>query len=156
MGPGPVILTLDSWVEQHLQEVLTAKSQTAFDDAFDAFVALDASITVNGQHMSRAEYKKTLWNDEAHETSGTVTFKGTVAVPKNSKAIVQTGEVGVFFEASIHRNPLLFNNNITASMNLVVEQVKSKHDEPSEFDGRQATNINQVFTDVASNVSDSH
>lgn len=31
----------------------------------------------------------------------------------------QTGEVGVFFEASIHRNPLLFNNIITASMNLV-------------------------------------
>lgn len=87
MGPGPEVITLNLWVENHLRELLTAKAQAAFDDAFDAFVAPHASITVNGQHMSRAEYKKTLWNDEAHETSGTVSFKGTVAVSKDSKSL---------------------------------------------------------------------
>ena len=86
---GPIILTLSSWAQQHLQEMLTAKSKSAFDDAFKAFVAPHASITVNGMHMSRDKYMQMLWNDEANESSGAVEFKGTVEVPKDPKAIVQ-------------------------------------------------------------------
>ena len=141
---GPVILTLGSWAEQHLQEVLTAKSKSTFTEAFDAFVAPHAHITVNGKSMSRSAYMKMLWNDEANETSGSVSFKGTVAVPKDSKEIIQvrsllvadgrtranerqTGEVGVFFTATIHRSPLLFSNNITSSINLVYVRFGNLH-----------------------------
>ena len=53
---GPVILTLGSWAEQHLQEVLTAKSKSAFTEAFDVAVreladagCFSPSIEVDGE-----------------------------------------------------------------------------------------------------------
>lgn len=87
--PGPVILTLTSWVEQHLQEVLKATSKKAFDDAFDAFLSEHATITLNGVKVSRSHYKQQFWQEESHERSATVTFKGIVEVPKDPQAIIQ-------------------------------------------------------------------
>ena len=93
MAPGPVILTLSSWAQSHLEEVLTAKTKKDFDDAFAAFVADGARITVNGTQTSRAAFSRLLWSDEQGDTSGSVAFKGTVAVPKDPKAIVQVRRV---------------------------------------------------------------
>ncbi|GJE98486.1 hypothetical protein PsYK624_147180 [Phanerochaete sordida] len=149
MSGGPIILTLTSWAEQRLQNVFTAKTEAAFDDAFDALVGTHATITVNGQKTSRAAYKKLLRSEEANETSGSVSFKGAVEVVKDTKALIPTGEVGVFFEATVHHKLLLFSNNITSSINLIVENVNTKPGEP-EFDGRVATTIDQVYTDVPS------
>ncbi|GJE93022.1 hypothetical protein PsYK624_091810 [Phanerochaete sordida] len=150
---GPVVLTLGSWAEKHLREVLEAKTRRAFDDAFDGFVPPHVAIAVNGAHTSRAEFKRLLWRDEEAESSARVAFKGVVEVPKRRDEIIQVGEVGLFFEAKLHRGALLFDNDITASMNLVVKAIKPRRDDDGkDFDGRQATEINMVFTDVPSNV----
>lgn len=88
MSGGPIILTLTSWAEQRLQNVFTAKTEAAFDDAFDALVGTHATITVNGQKTTRAAYKKLLRSEEANETSGSVSFKGAVEVVKDTKALI--------------------------------------------------------------------
>ncbi|GJE98489.1 hypothetical protein PsYK624_147210 [Phanerochaete sordida] len=148
MSTEPVFLTLANWAELRLQSVFTARDQEAFDNAFDALVAPHAVITVNGTKTSRAEYKTLLRSEEQNESSGDVAFKGTVEVVKNGKALVPTGDVGVFFEATIRYQLALWSNIVTASMNLVVENV----DGEPEFDSRKATKINQVFTYLQSNI----
>lgn len=145
----PVFLTLSNWAERRLTELLSAKDQAAFDDAFDRLVGPHASITVNGKHMSRAEYKNLFHANEQDKYSASVDFKGTVEVSKNSKDLLPTGQVGIFFEAKILREQFIFNHNMTASINLVVEN--HGHGEP-EYDSRQATCINQVFIDVPGDV----
>lgn len=91
MSHGPIILTLTSWVEQRLKAVLEASIKHDFDIAFDAFVAPSATITLNGQKVSRAHYSQLLWKEQDHDRSITVNFKGTVAVPKDSNAVIQVG-----------------------------------------------------------------
>ena len=88
MSGGPIILTLAGWAENRIQNVFTAKTEAAFDSAFDALVGAHASITVNGQKTTRAAYKKLLRAEEANETSGSVSFKGAVAVVKDAKALI--------------------------------------------------------------------
>ena len=82
----PIILTLTSWAEQHLETVFTAKTAKDFDTAFDALVAADATITVNGAKTTRAAYKKLLRSEEANETSGSVSFKnaGVNGITRNT------------------------------------------------------------------------
>lgn len=89
MPPGPEILTLENFAEQHLDALLTATSKSAFDAALDALLAPTAQIVLNGASVSRAAYGAYLWKAQAHESSATVAFKGVVAVPRDSKAIVQ-------------------------------------------------------------------
>ncbi|KIP06754.1 hypothetical protein PHLGIDRAFT_128085 [Phlebiopsis gigantea 11061_1 CR5-6] len=150
MPPGPEILTLENFAEQHLDALLTATSKSAFDAALDALLAPTAKIVLNGASVSRAAYGAYLWKAQAHERSATVAFKGVVAVPKDSKAIVQTGEVGVFFVATISQPPLLFSEIVTASLNLVVEEVKDQH-AGADVSGRRAVSLTQVSTERPSN-----
>ncbi|GJE93021.1 hypothetical protein PsYK624_091800 [Phanerochaete sordida] len=144
---GPVILTLGSWAEQHMREMMTAKTQSSFEDAFDAMVAPSATITVNGKHMTREQYKKMLWKEEANEANATITFRDMVEVPKSAKEIIQTGEVGMFFEANISWTRPIKETKIRSTMNMVVEE-SSRPAGDSMADGRLATVVNQVMTDV--------
>ena len=93
MPPGPEILTLENFIEQHLDALLTATSRKAFDAALDALLAPSATIVLNGAPASRAAYGDYMWRAQAHERSATVDFKGVVAVPRDSKAIVQVRAV---------------------------------------------------------------
>ncbi|KIP06757.1 hypothetical protein PHLGIDRAFT_13669 [Phlebiopsis gigantea 11061_1 CR5-6] len=146
---GPIILTLDSWAEQRLQAVLQSTSKQAFDVAFDAFISPLAQITLNGENVSRADYGTYLWKAQAHERSATVDFKGVVAVPKDQDALIQTGEVGLFFVSNINQPPLLFSEVVTASLNLIVDQPT---DQPAGVDKRSVASLTQVSTERPSNV----
>ncbi|EKM52787.1 uncharacterized protein PHACADRAFT_211999 [Phanerochaete carnosa HHB-10118-sp] len=150
MDPGPVVLTLGSWAQQHMQEMMTAKSKDNFDKAFDAMVAPQATVTVNGQHMTREQYRKMMWNDEANEATGSITFRATVEVPKAPKKIIQTGEVGMFFEANLRRKPLMFDSNIRSSLNMRRGYTAPPGDKLA--DGRRATSVNQVMTDHTTSI----
>ena len=88
MSHGPVILTLSSWVETRLEAVLKATTKKDFDAAFDAFVAPHANITLNGEKVSRSHYSQQLWQEQEHERSATVNFKGIVEVAKDPKALI--------------------------------------------------------------------
>jgi hypothetical protein len=89
--PIPIILELPDWVKQHLQLVYQAKTEKDFDTAFDAFISQHATITVNGEELSRSQYKKQLWNEQTSKVSATVDIKDIVAVPKRSNGEVQVG-----------------------------------------------------------------
>lgn len=89
MSHGPRIVPLDTWLEQHLQEIISATTKSAFEAAFNAAISKNVSITLNGKHISRSEYMQHIWDDETHERTGTVTFKGVVAVPNDTNATVE-------------------------------------------------------------------
>ena len=90
LGPGPVILTLGSWLQQHLQEVYQATTQQDFQSALEAFVAPHATIVLNGKKVSRSEYMQQVWGEpSAQQTSAQLVFNDTVEVPTDPKAIVQ-------------------------------------------------------------------
>ena len=86
-----VIFTLPSWVHEHVQQIYAAKTEKDFDQAFDAFIAPNATIRVNGRGMSREEYKKLLHGESgiSSDTGGEVSFKDTVAVPNDKDKPVQ-------------------------------------------------------------------
>ena len=81
---APIILLLPDWVQQHVRALYTAKSQDAFDRAFDAFVARDARIQLNGAPVSREQYKKTIQGESQgpFAAGATVTFERVVSVPR--------------------------------------------------------------------------
>ena len=78
---APIILLLPDWVQQHHTTLYAAKTDDDFNRAFDAFVATNARITLNGKAISRDEYKKTIRGETQSETSATVTFNDVVSVP---------------------------------------------------------------------------
>ena len=89
MPPGPVVLTLTNWLEQHLGALVEATNKEDFDTAFNAFIAPHANVTVNGKKITVQEYKEGIWTEQRREQSASLSFKGIVEVPKDPKAIVQ-------------------------------------------------------------------
>lgn len=80
----PVVLTLTAWMEDRLKAIYSATTAAAFDEAFDAFLAKHAHITVNGKQLSREHYKQHLRKEKNDELSAKVTISDTVEVPANS------------------------------------------------------------------------
>lgn len=66
------------WTEQHITAIYSATTESDFEAAFDAFLAKEVSITSNGQHLTRNEYKQKLLNEKKGELSGGVSFTGAV------------------------------------------------------------------------------
>lgn len=83
MTANIVLPNLTNWAEQHLQSIWNATSQSDFDSAFNNFVAENATITVNGNHVSRDQYKQRLLGENPIEAKVQLTFNGAVEVPKN-------------------------------------------------------------------------
>ncbi|KAH9916561.1 uncharacterized protein BXZ73DRAFT_34538, partial [Epithele typhae] len=114
------------WVQQHVRTLYSAKTQQAFDAAFDTFVSQDARITLNGKHLSREDYKNTIRGEVQGETGATVTFKDVVAVPapktKNPVRLHRVGTVGAFFTAELFQRFIVFgarqSNIVTSSLNV--------------------------------------
>ncbi|KAF7342432.1 hypothetical protein MVEN_01832400 [Mycena venus] len=91
---------MKTWAEYHLSSILKATTQNEFNDAFDAFLSMKATITVNGRHLSREEYKKMLQGEKVLESGASVDFRSAVDVPADGNS-VQTGVVGLFYTATI-------------------------------------------------------
>lgn len=86
---GPIILTLESYVEQNLTLILKASSEDAFNTAFDNFYSKELKdITFNGKKISRDQYKKQIL--AASNANNTVSFGGIVTVlsANNSSDVV--------------------------------------------------------------------
>lgn len=76
-------LTLTSWAEDRLTTLLKASTQPDFDHAFDAFFAHDASFTVNGAPLSRAEYAQRMFAGQDRDHEVTVVFPGALEIPSD-------------------------------------------------------------------------
>ena len=81
----PVLLTLDSWVQQHITTVYSAKTADDFNTAFDAFISQNVVIKVNGKPMSRDQYKKLVMGEITGDFSADISFNGIVSVPDVTK-----------------------------------------------------------------------
>ncbi|KZP07682.1 hypothetical protein FIBSPDRAFT_762579 [Athelia psychrophila] len=107
MTSAIVLPPLTTWAEGHLTAILTATTEANFDAAFDAFVVKEPThISVNGQQVSREEYKqKTLAESAvgALKRSAQVAFGGAVSVSadKENPANNEAGLVGVFYTSTI-------------------------------------------------------
>ena len=73
--------SLPDWVQRSVRALYGAKSNEAFDTAFDAFVAPEARIHLNGRALSRADYKRAIRGETSGETGADVKFADVVSVP---------------------------------------------------------------------------
>jgi hypothetical protein len=81
-----VLPPLTDWAEGQLSAILKATTEAHFDSAFDAFISKHANITVNGQSLSRDQYKQQLLGESAvNKQSASVQFSGTVEVPTDAE-----------------------------------------------------------------------
>ena len=86
----PVLLTLDSWVQQHITTVYSAKTADDFNTAFDAFISQNVVIKVNGKPMSRDQYKTLIMGEIKNDDGADISFNGIVTVLDNTESFRPT------------------------------------------------------------------
>ena len=91
MSVNIVLPDLPNWVQQRINTLYGAKTTEEFDDAFDAFIAKEVTIKVNGKLISRDEYKKMVQGEISTDVGAQVTFNGIVSVPSESKDLRAIG-----------------------------------------------------------------
>ena len=91
MSANIVLPDLPHWVQQRVTALYSAKTAEAFDSAFDAFIAQDVSIKVNGKHTSRAQYKQMVQGEITGDVGAQVSFNGVVSVPADDKDLRAIG-----------------------------------------------------------------
>src|SRR5882762_7767573 len=87
-----VLPPITAWAKGHLASILTATTTTDFNSAFDAFLSKHATITVNGQHVSRDQYKQQLLGESTVgnlKQSTSIEFNGVVEVPTDQEQLVK-------------------------------------------------------------------
>jgi len=166
MSVAIVLPTLSVWAEGHLSAVLQATTEAEFDSAFDGFLSKHASITLNGQHLSRDQYKQQLLEESAvNKRSGSVKFDSVVEVSTDLEQPVKAGVVGAFYTATIDLNEIVFGapaqTQSNSSINIIIEQDKTLPQPPVSsirgfFDGRRVVNLSQVFVNRAVQITPPH
>ncbi|KDQ62740.1 hypothetical protein JAAARDRAFT_30645 [Jaapia argillacea MUCL 33604] len=151
MTSAIVLPNLTQWTESRITAILKATSTTDFDQAFDAFIAPDAQITVNGAPLTRDQYKQQLAGEGLLEALASVTFNGAVEVPTDGQL---AGTVGVFYVATIVSKLLIdgapAESTITSSLNVVIKQYPTGNTGPPPpirgyHDYRKVATLDQVF-----------
>ncbi|KAJ7136265.1 hypothetical protein C8R46DRAFT_1047704 [Mycena filopes] len=126
--------TLTAWAEKYLRATIKVTSAAATTAAFDAFLAADVNITLNGNHIARADYVA-LRLGKGFSPSDSITFFDSIEVPTvaNSSA---AGVVALFYSDHV-------GDTIRSVSNLVIKpdpSVSSAHN----ADTRRVFVINQV------------
>ncbi|KAJ7191870.1 hypothetical protein GGX14DRAFT_578601 [Mycena pura] len=128
MAANIVAPTLIQFLEGNLKAIYTATDSEAFDDAFKAFLPEGdhATITLNGEKISRAQYKKVLQAETSDATKGTVTFQGPSQIL--AKGDTQAGTAGLAFTANITKKLIVEGVTVVTSVLIaVIEEHKSHH-----------------------------
>jgi len=163
-----VLPPITAWAKGHLASILTATTTTDFNSAFDAFLSKHATITVNGQHVSRDQYKQQLLGESTVgnlKQSTSIEFNGVVEVPTDQEQLVKAGLVGAFYVATTNLREKVFGapaqTQIISSLNIQIEQDTTLPQPPAGpirgfFDGRRVTTLNQVFIAKAVEITPPH
>jgi len=158
MASNIVLPSLSSWAQSHITALIQSTG-SAFDKAFDAFLAENVEvIVVNGEKLTKDQYKQHLQSAKALEEGAEIKYLGTVEA-KSSTDGERAGEVGIFLQASIAEKLKVFGasetSTATISFNLKIIQdpsIKPPH-LPSGihgyFDPRRVSALTSVFTEVA-------
>lgn len=152
MSDAIVLPSLSRWTKNHLTAIIQAKSASALNASLDAFLFKDAVITVNGRHITRAEFTTLLGAEKLDETTASISFTGAVEVPANPKSHENAGSVGVFFTATIAQAIIIqgapVEHWLIASINVVIEQDESLPPPPHGIKGftdrRRVKVLNEV------------
>ncbi|KIK00087.1 hypothetical protein K443DRAFT_101078 [Laccaria amethystina LaAM-08-1] len=152
MSEAIVLPSLSQWTKNHLTAIIQAKSASALNASLDAFLFKNAVITVNGRHITRAEFTTLLRTEKIDEKAASISFAGAVEVPANPKSGELAGSVGVFFTAIIAQGILIegapVQHQLTASINVVIEQDESLPPPPHGIKGftdrRRVKVLNEV------------
>ena len=134
------MIPLDDWTQNSISAIYQAKTDSEFSSAFDAFIHEEASITVNGKHLSRAQYKALFQGERLLEQSARVSFLGSVEVPANKDEPVavstyilrrivlvltssQAGSVGIFYKVIVDEKIKVLgadrSTTVNSSLNVV-------------------------------------
>ncbi|CAK5270961.1 unnamed protein product [Mycena citricolor] len=165
MSTAIVLPPLKQWAQQHLSSILKATTDVSFNEAFDAFISKNASISLNGKSVSREAYKAQLQAEQFDEAGADVQFGGAVDVPSST---IESGVVGLFYTATIAENLRIrdapIENVITSSLNLVIEEDKSLTPphfpagihgffgkSPVSAYGRRVSVVNQILVNARQN-----
>jgi len=108
---------------------------------------------VNGQVLSRDQFKNQLRDEKLDETSANMLFLGAVQVPQNPQNPMKSGTVGLFYSALV-QEPFeglgkSHTRDITSSLNLTIFQDTSlpvptiSKDIPF-FDARRVSVLNEI------------
>ncbi|KAJ7191868.1 hypothetical protein GGX14DRAFT_406835 [Mycena pura] len=129
MAANIVEPTPEQFLQGNIKALYTAADSKAFEAAFDTFLPEDGhvTITLNGQSMSRAQYKKVIAGETFDEAKGTVAFTGALQTP--AKADI-AGTAAVSFTANITKKLLVEGKPsvtvVTSCLIVVLEDHKSK------------------------------
>ncbi|KAI0094221.1 hypothetical protein BDY19DRAFT_1052113 [Irpex rosettiformis] len=145
--PLPIPVSLSNWAQDHITALFTAKTTKEFDDAFDAFLAhFVDSIVVNGQKLTRDQYKASLVNIRAPEFSAEVKYLGVVEA-KDEKQGEKAGEVGLFARVGITEKLIVLGQRatetVTISFNLKI--IQDTHQPVKSFDPRRVSSLTSVL-----------
>ncbi|KAI0094219.1 hypothetical protein BDY19DRAFT_880141 [Irpex rosettiformis] len=121
--------TLSQWAQSRITALFNATTTEDFDSAFDAFLAHDVdSIVVNGEKLTKDQYRSNLQTARALEKSAEVKFLGTFQHFNDFDFIfddvgmLQAGEVGLFLQAEVIEKMYIFgvaaSVTVNASFNL--------------------------------------
>ncbi|KZT67873.1 hypothetical protein DAEQUDRAFT_766831 [Daedalea quercina L-15889] len=142
-GIGPEIVPLDLWTRNNISTIYRARNQNDFSKAYDAFVADNAQVTVNGRPLSRDQYKVLFHGEPFLEQSASVSFLGSVEVAARTKEPeTVSGMVGIYYKATVSEGVRVpgceTSSTINSSMNVAIEGGNA-------FD-RKVTKVDQVIT----------
>ncbi|PPQ76675.1 hypothetical protein CVT26_013967 [Gymnopilus dilepis] len=155
MSAAIVLPSLTNWTKNGISAIFRATNQVDFKSAVDGFLSDKAKITLNGVHVSRADFVNRLQADKFDEEGAVVTFNDSVEVPKDTQSPVTAGSVGLFYNATIAEaievRDAPVTTQVTASVNVVIDQdpdVPKPAPSPIRgfFDGRRVMELNQVST----------
>ena len=88
MSAAIVLPSLTNWTKNGISAIFRATNQVDFKSAVDGFLSDKAKITLNGVHVSRADFVNRLQADKFDEEGAVVTFNDSVEVPKDTQSPV--------------------------------------------------------------------
>lgn len=134
-----VLVPLDTWAKEHLTSLITAKTQDAFDQAFESFISKEVKVTINGAHLTREQYKEQLQNERGSAQLASINIEDIVLAPilntnettvrsdtlmslittdKTRMDIQRSGLVGIFYTASFTQTSPINEHTTTSSLNI--------------------------------------
>jgi len=84
MSDNIILPTLTQWSENHISAIINATKEQDLNNAIDAFLTKNASIVVNGVHISRADFEKQLQIEKFDGAGAAISFVGAVQVPTDT------------------------------------------------------------------------
>ncbi|KAJ7450832.1 hypothetical protein FB451DRAFT_1146178 [Mycena latifolia] len=123
-----VLPALGQWAQQHLASVLVATTPVAFSAAFDRFIAPNATVTFNGETLTRNSYKEWL---SAGNASCQVTFGQVLEVP-----VRLAGVVSLVYNVTCGSAQV-----VISSLHLSINRYKN---EPGDCDPRKVGDVNHI------------